>query len=271
MHSWLLRLQWTVWLALILMTAACGGASAPGPAAGRSGGSAPTAAASPTRRAGAEASPAPSAAPPTATAVRPAPTSKAGLPQRLAGELRYTEHYKSTTTVGPQASHTIEGLMHLKLKIDPEQSDESKTVWSDDGGTWNLKGGGGQTATPCTNIVETYDGYGTFQNWDPSKPGTGIVQVTVFKEPANQPPMLTFSVVARIVSIGTAGQLPGGGCKPFNASNWWPFPTSMAGGMLQGTLDRSGGIYSLIFSMQPDVNAQDAFADEAGARLDGKP
>jgi hypothetical protein len=201
----------------------------------------------------------------------PLPSSNAGgPPQHLAGELRYTEYYSSATTIGPRSGHTAEGWMLLKLKLDPEQSDDSKTVWVDDGGVWELKGTGQQSAAPCTDVKETYSGSGTFQKWNPSTEGTGIMQVTVFNEPANMPPLLTFSVVGHIVSDGTSGD--GGGCKPFRAANWWPFPTSMAGGMLQGVVDRSGGTLYITFTlMSGDPFKPDPFADVAGGYVEARP
>jgi hypothetical protein len=202
----------------------------------------------------------------------PLPTRKAGgPPQHLVGELGYTENYNSTSSIGTRSSHTVESLMVLNLKIDPEQSDESKTVWVDDGGVWELKGAGQARDARCTNLNDTYSGSGTFQKWDPSVEGTGIVQVTVFNEPANQPSLLTFSVVGHIGRTDTAGSAPGGGCMPFNADNWWPFPTSMAGAMLQGAVDRSGGTLHIHFILGPDPNKPGAFEDVAYATLEGRP
>jgi hypothetical protein len=200
---------------------------------------------------------------PAAPVPTPLPVRVAGPPQKYSGSVFYTEDYHSTSTLGAKQTHSAEGILSLQLRLDPEQSDEDKIVYVDDGGNWRLSGKGEASGPDsCTRLLDTYTGDGHFIDWNPSIEGTGIVELTVYRDPAKSPPLLTFSLVGHIERSGQV-QNPRG-CEPFHAANWWPFPTSMAGAELPGTLgkDAQTGAQRITFEL-PKPKAEGAFADSA--------
>ncbi len=186
----------------------------------------------------------------------------------------YLERYATTEQDGLAKTHEVAGDMNVRLKVDPAQSDATRTVWVDDAGSWSIHGTGFAQGTDCTKWTEAYTGEGGFgfgaaPTWNPSVEETATIQLIV-DESAPAPTtsggpfaLLTFSLVGHIGENGVVHRADGS-CPTFHEDSWWSFPTSMAGGSLDGYFftDPATGIDYLGLKVPaPTPGAPSAFND----------